>query len=799
MHPTTDYPARSSQGRLRDMARAALTVGLTVPLVLGGAGPASSRTSVDAPQGAPTGTWPTYPEPGRGTDVVDHAEKLEGFAEPAWYEANVPFVDIPDAEIEDTYYYRWRTYKEALKDTGAEDGWIVSEFLGPVGYSAPNGGIVAAAGHHLYEGRWLRDQRYLDDYVDYWLTGSGSGPKPATDALNENTTDWSHQYSFWVADAVLARAAVDGRAEEATELLPELEEQWQGWAPQFSSDLGLYWQTPVWDAMEYTASSYQSDDPYHGGDGFRPTLNAYQFGDAQAIAELARLAGDYATAQRYEAAATDLQQAQERWLWDEEDGFYKHVMRDDNADRTQLEDREQIGFVPWYFGMAPPENARAWAQLTDPQGFAARFGPTTVERRSPWFMHEALQGCCRWDGPSWPYSTSQTLTAMANLLIEQPEQPYVDAGDYYDVLRSYALTQRKDGKPYVAEAHHPDEDRWLYDGRNHSEDYNHSTFNDLVLSGLLGIRPQTGDSVRVAPLASADWDHWAVENIAYHGRNLSVVWDADGSAYDRGKGLSVFLDGRRVHRQADLEPVEVAVPPAASTPADRLPELVDDLVDVDGNGPQVATAFYTGAVDSPANAIDGQDFHLDVPNTRWTTYGSPNGTDWLEVDLGAPTEFSDVSVVFYDDGGGVRTPATYELQHRTAGGRWAALPGQHRSPAQPTGRVVNRVTLEEPVRTDALRLVVTPQPGTGVGVTAMRALREEDPMSSWPSRISTRRAKSASGRVRPWRWPPPPPPRSGRPCSTSGCSCPRGGASSTSAGTARSPSDRGSPSARRGG
>src|SRR3954469_14860916 len=118
---------------------------------------------------------PLYPDIGPGTHLLDHAAKLAGFVEPEWYEANIPFVDLPDPAIEDTYYYRWRTFKEALKYTGPDDGWIVSEFLGPVGYSAPNGGIVAAAGHHVYEGRWLRDPRYLDDYLDYWLKGSGAG------------------------------------------------------------------------------------------------------------------------------------------------------------------------------------------------------------------------------------------------------------------------------------------------------------------------------------------------------------------------------------------------------------------------------------------------------------------------------------------------------------------------------------------------------------------------------------------------------------------------------------------------
>jgi hypothetical protein len=87
-----------------------------------------------------------------------------------------PFVDLPDQTIESVYYYRWRTAHEALKYTGAKNGWIETDFQPPVGYSAPYNAICAAAGHHIAEGRWIRDQRYLDDYIRYWLTGDGTTP-----------------------------------------------------------------------------------------------------------------------------------------------------------------------------------------------------------------------------------------------------------------------------------------------------------------------------------------------------------------------------------------------------------------------------------------------------------------------------------------------------------------------------------------------------------------------------------------------------------------------------------------------
>ncbi|MBP2473083.1 hypothetical protein JOF53_001955 [Crossiella equi] len=661
-----------------------------------------------------------YPERGAGTAFLNPDTLLAGLPERGWFRANIPLVDLPDNEIQEIYYYRWKVFQEALKYTGPREGWIVSEFLGPVGYSAASGGIVAAAGHHVYEGRWLRDRRYLDDYLRYWLRGSGAGPKPATEFLNKNTTDWAHQYSSWLLDAAVARASVTGDWDLLVDLLPELRRHWERWAPQFDTATGLYWQTPVWDAMEYTASSYQSLDPYHGGDGFRPTLNSYQIADARAIAAVATRAGQPTTAAYFTERARELQAAQEKWLWD---GFYKHVMREDNPDRRKIADREQIGFVPWAFRAAAPGNTEAWAQLRDPQGFAAPYGPPTVERRSRWFLHEADQGCCRWSGPSWPYATSQTLMGLANLLIEYPSQSTVDSGDYYTALRRYALTQYKDGRPHVAEAHHPDQKRWLYDSPGHSTDYNHSTYTDLVLSGLLGVRPQADRSVLLHPLAPKDWNHFAVENLPYHGRNLTALWDRDGTKYGQGKGFRVYLDGRLVAASATPGPLRVAVPDG---PAPNLPTLVDEAANLAGQGFPAASASYSNtegpADDTPQQANDGQNFFLDMPTTRWTSYRSPNPQDWLAIDFGRTTTASDVRLYFYDDRGGVRPPAAYALEYRRADGSWAEVPGQRREQAQPVGNDLNRVTFP-PLQTSALRVVGTPRPGSSFGLTAFQSWR----------------------------------------------------------------------------
>jgi len=477
--------------------------------------------------------------------------------------------------------------------------------------------------------------------------------------------------------------------------------------------------------MELSASSYQSSDPYHGGDGYRPTINAYQFGDAQAIGTVAALSGDRSTWLQFTTRAERLRQAQDRYLWDPNTSFYKHVMRDNNPSLVRIVDREEIGFVPWMFNMPDPSRSSAWSQLLDPQGFSGEFGPTTVERRSPWFMFDAAAGCCHWDGPMWPYAASQTLTAIANLLIDYPPQPYLTKNDYYNELSAYAFAQQKNGRPYVAEAHDPDHPLWIYDSANHSEDYNHSTFNDLVLSGLLGIRPQLNDTVSVHPLVPDSWDYFAIENLPYHSRNLTVLWDRDGSHYHQGAGLRIYVDGQLTLVREGLQPVQTRVSPVFRR--HPLPQLVNDAVNAFGGPTQPAefpkaSASYTSPYDDAQRPIDGENFYLDIPNTRWTSYLSPNPTDWWSVDFGQLRPVSDVRVYFYNDNGGVKTPVSYQLQYLTSTGEWLDIPNQVRDPIAPAGNDLNRITFD-PIQTRALRIVVTPQPGSGAGITEFQSWR----------------------------------------------------------------------------
>ena len=104
---------------------------------------------------------------GSATDFLDHSNLLSGIEDPAWFESNVPILDVPEEDVSAVYYYRWGLYKQHMYYTGPQFGYLATEFLSPPGYGGPYGGISAAAGHHINEGRWLRDQKYGKDIVNY--------------------------------------------------------------------------------------------------------------------------------------------------------------------------------------------------------------------------------------------------------------------------------------------------------------------------------------------------------------------------------------------------------------------------------------------------------------------------------------------------------------------------------------------------------------------------------------------------------------------------------------------------------
>jgi len=457
----------------------------------------------------------------------------------------IPLFECPDRDIERTYYFRWWTYCKHIKRT--PDGFVITEFLPPVGWAGKHNTISCAAAHHVYEGRWLHDPVYLDDYALFWFRKGGA----------------VRSYSFWAADAFWARYLVNGSEGLLLDLLPDLIANYEQWAKGRLEPDGLFWQVDDRDGMEVSI----------GGNGKRATINSYMYGDAVAIAKIASLAGRQETASRFRERAGRIKTLVQTKLWDPEAQFFKTLPRD----KENLVDvRELHGYTPWYFNLPEPEYEPAWKQLMDPQGFHAAYGPTTAEQRHPGFRLSYEGHECQWNGPSWPYATSITLTAMANLL-NNYDQEVVGRADYFDLLKIYTRSHRltrDDGRvvSWIDENLNPRTGDWIartrlktwkngtWDagkgGKERGKDYNHSTYCDLVITGLAGLRPRPDNLIEVHPQVPSDaWDWFCLDNVLYHGRVLTILWDRTGQKYGRGKGLRVLADGAEIARADSLQRV----------------------------------------------------------------------------------------------------------------------------------------------------------------------------------------------------------------------------------------------------
>ncbi|HVR72350.1 MAG TPA: glycosyl hydrolase family 65 protein [Vicinamibacteria bacterium] len=480
--------------------------------------------------------------------VVNHVPNARAWE---WLAANIPSFECPDRSLEETYYYRWWAFRKHLKKT--PDGFIFTEFIRPVRHATRHNAISCALGHHVNEGRWLHDPRYIDQYVRFWLrSGPGGGPEPRF-----------HQFSGWLSDAVYGRWLVNRDTGFVVGLLDALIADYEAWEKERRLPGGLFWQYDVADGMEESISGSR----HHRN--ARPTINSYMYGNARALSRIARLASRGDVARTYDAEARRLKGLVQDRLWDEKARYFKTLL-----EKGALADvREQIGFIPWYFGLPDPGYESAWTQLTDPRGFRAPYGPTTAEQRHPGFRIAWEGDDCQWNGPSWPFSTTMTLKALANLLNDY-DQRVMSKRDYFETFRIYARSHRReleDGRtiPWIDENLDPYSGEWharrlkirkgRFDGRG--DHYNHSGFADLVITGLVGLRPRADEIVEVNPLVpEGTWDWFCLDRVPYAGHVLTVVWDRTGGKYGRGAGLRVLADGREIARAARLGRVRGRLP-----------------------------------------------------------------------------------------------------------------------------------------------------------------------------------------------------------------------------------------------
>lgn len=638
-----------------------------------------------------------------------------------WYKNNIPIFDCPDKEINTTYYYRWELVTRHLVYGNPNHGYAFTEFSNRPFWSGAYGTIACPAGLQINDVRWLHDPRYVRDYLRFWMRHPGAQPR---------------NYSFWAADSTWSAYLVQPNNDFVTDLLPDLIHNFGEWEKRgWVEDMDMFWQLGHDDGMEFDINAQQTKDILRGGQSLRPSFNAYMWADANALASIAELDGERQTAAKFTDKADRIKASVQKNLWDpsrqfffpmsnqehEKDGHVvkKHTLTYETGKYAgSFHGRELHGYVPWAFNMPDPGFEDAWQFLMNEEFFKSEFGPTTVERNDPLFVLK--DGCCWWSGQSWPFATAQTLKAMANLL-QNYQQKHVDRKDYTELLHTFSISQRKDGKPYVAEALNPFTGSWKgHDMANRSEHYFHSGFTDLIITGLIGIQPSAGDELTVHPLAPDSWDYFAMDNIAYHGHMISVIWDRTGTRYDSGKGFQVLVDGKRLATAQTPGKVTVKLPPTKVIPYDDNPPM-NYAVNNDGDYYPIYQASFVNPQSSLATLSDGLYVYDIMPANRWTAVDSPDEKDWLEVDFGVERPIDTIKMYVIDDGEGgeVRAPAKIQLGYWDGSG-WKNVPNQKASSDIPLGGRPHTITFPV-LKTSRLRALILHADGHRSGLTEFEA------------------------------------------------------------------------------
>jgi hypothetical protein len=440
--------------------------------------------------------------------------------------------------------------------------------------------------------------------------------------------------------------------------------------------------------------------------------------------------------------------------------------------------KDQQNFSPFTEGVAPntDEYKQALRYFADRREFPIMPFYTANQRDKA----EAATGSNNFS------NINSTLQAQlyAKALREYPTR-YITADMYRLLLEWLSWVQYIDG-----DNRYPDNNEFFFDwdpatrtlGRSFIHHNILGAYNFMLIDDIAGVRPRLDDVLELWPI-DVGYDHFAVNNLNYHGRDLTVVWDKPGDGrryYQRApEGYSAYLDGRRVFTVDDLVHVSwrsrdgaVSIMDGAGArvlyrAAGRLPaagqiglghnDRVADMfqkagVDLSTESGWLAnlatgkpvTASYTSSTPvvratAPEFAVDGYTYS-GLPaqlgtylarNTIWGTQGSPNAQDWLEVDLTAPTRLNAIKLYFFSDkayntqsngsGNTYREPQSYQLQYHD-GAAWVDIPDQVRTPDAP---LPNYNKVEFPtVTAQRIRILATPVPGFGIGVKEVQAFNE---------------------------------------------------------------------------
>lgn len=703
-----------------------------------------------------------------------------------WAE-DIPYIDVPDAGIEKAIVYRWWGERYNVLDTN-EAGYVYQYPTTIEGVNLYQNAVVLTQPMHLQDTKWIRTP-YLP-YGQILNVGELSGSSAFLDSPGH--TSWNNHYSQYIGTAGLEAYNVHGGGAEVAERFAQyFEADGVGQLEHYdgNDDLLIAYDTnymPGNDSDAITFGYPRTNASAPGARTIERPESAYVWGAFDAARQLYDIAG--ADADKVDAMgdkADDIRDAILGRLWSTEMRSFlagtSHGAQSaassgsgtnplSAAERDLIPAKESNLFDIYAEGLIPTEDAETYVDglrflrygdnfpifpfYTANQYDRAKFsigGSNNFSNINFTVQYRAVREALRNYDPEGKYITpeyaARLLDWMAWSIYPGGDARVANQAEYYSNWNATAKTYNRNNPNHVMLGN----------------------MNYIYVEDMGGIQPRSDDKVELWPI-DLGYDHFMVNNLRYHGQDLTIVWDEDGSHYGLGEGYSLFIDGERKAAADELgrfvyDPatneiaesddglnVEVVsdegadLPTAAGTPIEdaRVVEYLKTAgIDLEEDADNLAAdaelsssftqtgarptpwrnfhtpGYSTGSMNYTPGAIaeterpvslDAVNDGVTINEPYWGNYGTTDANGYVELDFGAPKRFDNVKVWFVSDrqAGGYSQPQRYSVQVQNGSGTWVTVPDTFKSPkiVQPKFNEA----LFEPVTASKVRVAFTNTP-----------------------------------------------------------------------------------------
>lgn len=697
--------------------------------------------------------------------------------------ADIPYIDVPSAGVEKAIVYRW--WGERYNSLDANEPGYVYQYPTTIeGVNLYQNSVALTQPMHLQDTKWIRNP-YLA-YGQIMNIGELSGSSAFLDSPGH--TSWNNHYSQYLGTAGLEAYNVHGGGEAVAERFAHYFE-WDGKGQlehyDGNGDDLIAYDSNFMPGNDSDAISFGYPKVNAGAPGARTIErpeSAYVWGAFDAARQLYAAAGaDPAKVDEMGDKADELRDSILGRLWSQEMRMFlagtSHGATSggtqnplSTAERDLIPARESNLYDVYAQNLIPFDQADTYVDGYRFLRYGDNFPIFPFYTANQWDKTKfGIGGSNNFSNINF---TVQYRAVRSALRHYDPEGKYVTPEYAARLLNWMAWSIYPGGDARV-----PNQAEYYSNWNPATRTYNRNNPNHVMLGNMNyiyvedmgGIQPRSDDKIELWPI-DLGYDHFMVNNLRYHGKDVTIVWDEDGTHYGLGAGYSLFVDGEKKATADALgrfvydpntneiaESDEGLTVTVASAEGAELPTAVDTAIDDERVASYLRTAGIDLGEDAP-NLADGAElsssytqqgvrptswrqFHtpgfvagamnytpgaiketerpvtlaavtdgVTVNEPYWGNYGTTEPGGYVELDLGEPTRFDNIKVWFVSDrqAGGYREPQRYTIQIPDGNGGWVTVPDAYKSPKIPGAKFND--ALFDAVTTDRVRVAFTNTP-----------------------------------------------------------------------------------------